>query len=1342
MKLAQSLEELQRLFAGRYRLSSQLGNGGFGVVYEAEQIATGQLVALKVLNQISELPAMEQQNRNGRFLREVAVCARLNHPHIVRLLDGGELSNGALFAAFALIPGYDLHTFLAKKGAIALDECVRLMAQILDGLALAHDLGIVHRDLKPANIMVSTNGVRPHATILDFGIGALLDQTYAEGASRLTAQGTIIGTPCYSAPEQLCGAAPTPRSDLYAWGLLFLECITGKRVISGATPAEMCAQQCSSEPIPIPSQLANHPLGLLLTKVTQKDVTKRTLSARQVLTELYRIDTSTIGHILESAANVSTLANAFGTAHTDGERRQITALVALCDFEEEHNLSLEELATLFEWLSSTYQALARRFRAYIAGVVANRALFLFGYPRANEDDAARAAQAALVCIDLLDQLPERLRCVSGNGRIRIGISTGLAVLRSREDNRLDVAGQVILAADALATRAKPQQILISETTSEIIGTRYELCRCDAADHADASVGITAFSLESRRPCATIAPSSFSRPLANLVGREHELALLRERWQQCLLGSGKGILLKGEAGVGKSRLARELLVEAARDGKVVELDCTSEDQGRPFHPIIGLIDQLINSEGNSDPNERLTRLEELFRAHGMDASLCVRLIAPILSLPRPREETLDLASAKVREQTLEILCDLMLELSRDSPLLLLVEDLQWSDASTLALLDRLCGFASEAHLLVLMTARTELVWSIPSVWQLELEPLIRAHVKAMLEDLVKVTVADSLVDEVVARTGGICLFIEELGSTILGSGALAHLERGVAIEHLPELLLPVRLRDLLAMRLDAVGTARATAQLAAVIGREFSLDVLAAISPLPYDMLRRDLNVLREADLIRDSRRRVSGQYVFKHALIRDAAYDGLVTSTRQLAHGNIADVLEHSYPGLAEERPELMAIHHSRAGRYATAIEYAVKAAGAALKRSANEEARTTALEAEKWLTHVTNRDDRIRLELALNGVALPALMACWRWTDSAVKEKAERSLQLLERAGASPAQAGILWALGIYYMMLADREKCRAVAERQLQLAQLLADEGMQAAAQNSLSGTLMDEGDFEQALAVAESTLALYDPVKHANHAVVYGLHTHALARMFRSLALCHMGRFHLSFAEAELAEQEALQARHSATRVLALFYRALTQALAEDRARTHEFCSQGIEIAKKHGHGAQLGYFACLEAWSQRDLSAIRGAVGALEQSGQGLALSFYQSLWAEVEAESGYPDRALEITLRSLARSRSTGNASYLAVGLSNLAGYRLELDPNAMAAAEELLIEAQTLARSQSALLQELKAVARLSQLRFATGRRSEAVDLLNGYLESISSEPGVPIVDRVQGLWRQMTSCS
>jgi tetratricopeptide (TPR) repeat protein len=825
-----------------------------------------------------------------------------------------------------------------------------------------------------------------------------------------------------------------------------------------------------------------------------------------------------------------------------------------------------------------------------------------------------------------------------------------------------------------------------------------------------------------------------------VGREHEIAQLRERWQQCLSGIGKGIAIIGEAGVGKSRLAKELLVEASAAGRCIELICTRESQTRPFHPIIELLNQLINPTGDKDPDSRLIGLEKLLLNHGISLTNGVSLLAPLLSLdPKKYVSVLDVSLERVREQTLETLVDLLLEFARNTPLLLLVEDIHWADASTLDFLEKLVGCASDSSLLVLLTARKELRSISPAIWQIALEPLTRVAVKAMLEQMLATTVPESLTDEVTARTGGICLFVEELGSSLLASAAKSGISVENGLEHLPEILIPLRLRDLLTMRLDEVGNARIIAQLAAVIGREFPLDLLAEISKLPKETLLAELKVLLDAELIRERGRSSARQYAFRHALIRDAAYDGLVTSSRSSAHSDIADALTRNIDE-TKQRPELIAYHLSKAGRYVSAIEFAIKATEQACMRSANEEARSIVSKAEEWLLQVDDENERARLELSLNAIALPVLMACWRWTEDAVRLKSERSLELLKKTQSSPEQARVLWALSMYYMVLADREKCRTVAEQQLALAKQLSDDGMQAAALNSFSGTLMDEGKFSEALRVAESSLGLFDPVAHANHCQSYGLHTGSIARDFRALALCHLGRFQASLVEAELAEQDAIRAGHSASYVLAVFYRALLATLLEDRKLAHSFCKTGIRLAEEHGHRAQLGYFACLDAWAKGELNAMRSSVKTMEDWGQGLGLPFYQSLLAEVEAEHGDPKQALEIIQRSIVRSKDTGNVSFLSASLAVEGTHRLTVAPQAVDEAEKLFREAIAIARSQSALLQELKAVRRLANFLLNCGRDKEALTLLNDYCERLKEEPNVPVVEHLRTLKRFCTT--
>lgn len=267
------------LVDGRFEITGRLGAGGFGVVYAARQLSTGQAVAIKLM-----VDAAEMDSRS-RFEREMRVIARLQHPHIVRLLDFGCLLDGRLFTVLVFVEGQDLAGYLKSHGPLPADDAVALMRQVLDALHHAHQIGIVHRDLKPANIMVVPGGARPHVMVLDFGIAGVVEGARGPEYVSLTTQSGVIGTPSYMAPEQLKGQL-NPATDLYAWGLVLLECLTGKVVVEASTPMEAMAAQLDPAPIPIPPLIAKLPLGLLLEQVLDKDPDQRLPTALDVLQRL------------------------------------------------------------------------------------------------------------------------------------------------------------------------------------------------------------------------------------------------------------------------------------------------------------------------------------------------------------------------------------------------------------------------------------------------------------------------------------------------------------------------------------------------------------------------------------------------------------------------------------------------------------------------------------------------------------------------------------------------------------------------------------------------------------------------------------------------------------------------------------------------------------------------------------------------------------------------------------------------------------------------------------------------------------------------------------------------
>src|SRR5689334_1929146 len=277
------------IFERRYEILALLGEGSFGRVYKGRQLHTGQAVAIKVLRFWEGDTPANVENQVGRFRREMRLCGELSHPNIVRLLDSGEAEDGTLYAVFEYVPGSTLRDIL-KEGRLGWDVARRLMTQVLDALACAHACGVVHRDLKPENIMVTGTDAQRNAIVLDFGLGGLAQAPRDWSLPRLTATHELLGTPGYAAPEQLRGEAPSTRSDLYSWGLIFLECLTGAPAVSGGAVHEMIHKQLGAEPVMIPPVVRNGRLRRLLQRATAKQVERRDITTDALLQTLGVID--------------------------------------------------------------------------------------------------------------------------------------------------------------------------------------------------------------------------------------------------------------------------------------------------------------------------------------------------------------------------------------------------------------------------------------------------------------------------------------------------------------------------------------------------------------------------------------------------------------------------------------------------------------------------------------------------------------------------------------------------------------------------------------------------------------------------------------------------------------------------------------------------------------------------------------------------------------------------------------------------------------------------------------------------------------------------------------------
>jgi TOMM system kinase/cyclase fusion protein len=907
------------IFEGRYEILSELGEGSFGRVYKARQLSTAQPVAIKILRHGSGDSEASVARQIERFRREMHLCAELSHPHIVRLIDSGESDRGGLYAVFEFVPGETLEAVLAGQGTLGLREALHLMTQVLDALACAHRRGVVHRDLKPANIMVTATGARRNALVLDFGLGG-----FAAGASwelpTLTRSREFLGTPSYAAPEQLRGEPATTRSDLYSWGLILLECLTGE---SATDRAAVFRRLERGEPIPLPAWLESHRLGRLLRAVTAPEVEKRDVTIEGLLQTLEVAELGERAHAHVAAPE----SPAFG------KRQQVTivscrlvrwpAEPAALDVEEREELMRAQQALLAE--------IGAREGGRVAGSLGDRILLHFGFPHAREDDARRACRIAL---EIAAEV-ERRRAASPSGRgigVCIGVHTGLVIARAvrgtTQDGSLEMAGATPEIATELDARARPGEVLVSADTQRLLQREIH-AEALGEQVLDALGGpVPTFRL-SRAGAATLEPLAIAE--TPLLGRTGELAQLLDAWNASRGGTPRHVLVTGDAGIGKSRLLRELRRKAS-DQVWLECRCAPEHSDSPLRPVVELLSGLRQPLESLLPDPDPAQVAAL--RHLLTSGSDPQAVDPPMSRERQKE------------LTLQALVALLLRQAAEQALVLAVEDLQYADPTSLELFGRLAQEVQTAQLLAarpgsrllfVCTARSEFTppWPHAEATRIHLSRLPREDVEAMVEACVagRASVSHAVLERILQRADGVPLFVEEVARMLVQQ------EDPYAVEG-ATLEIPTTLRGLLLARLDALSPdAGETAQLAAALGREFRYELLRAASPKDEATLREDLREIARAGLLVPRRGTGGESYVFKHALVRDAAYESMLKSTRRAWHARIAHVLRERFADVERRLPELLALHFGAGGEPEAAAEYWKRAGDRASGRGAYIEA-------------------------------------------------------------------------------------------------------------------------------------------------------------------------------------------------------------------------------------------------------------------------------------------------------------------------------------------------------------------------------------------------------------------
>jgi class 3 adenylate cyclase len=675
--------------------------------------------------------------------------------------------------------------------------------------------------------------------------------------------------------------------------------------------------------------------------------------------------------------------------HTpEAERRQLT--VVFCDLVDStrfsNQLDPEDYRDVVRAYQQRCAEVVQRFDGHIAQLLGDGLLVYFGWPQAHEDDALRAVRTGLGMLDAMGALNARLERDRGiRLAIRVGIHTGQVVVGAmggvgRQEQL--ALGEVPNVASRLQGLAAPDTLLLGEATYRLVEGYVAVEALGPQALKGVAAPMPMYRVLEESGARGRLEVSATRGLTPLVGREQEIGLLLERWVQAREGLGQVVVLSGEAGIGKSRV-----VQVLTDQMAIEGTTRMVLRGHPYHthsalyPVIEHFERLLQFGRNEAPEAKLARLEQVLEASNLPLAEAVSLLAALLVLPHPAHyPPLTLSPQQQRQQTLDTLVTWLLAETERQPVLTVWEDLHWADPSTLELLGLVISQASTARLLTVLTCRPEFhpPWAPRSyLSHLTLNRLTRSQAAEMAQRVAGGRrLPAEVVEQIVTKTDGVPLFVEELTKAVLESGLLR--EAGTRYKltgPLLSLAIPTTLQDSLMARLDRLVTAKGIAQLGAVIGRQFSCELLQAVSYLDEATLQRELERLVEAELLYQRGVPPQATYTFKHVLVQDAAYQSLLKRTRQQYHQRIAQVLEERFPETTGAQPEVLAYHYTEAGLSARAVVYWQRAGQRAMALLAYEEAvkyYETALGALE-LQETVDEAQRYELLLALGEARMKA---------------------------------------------------------------------------------------------------------------------------------------------------------------------------------------------------------------------------------------------------------------------------------------------------------------------------------------------------------------------------------
>jgi class 3 adenylate cyclase/predicted ATPase len=1001
--------------------------------------------------------------------------------------------------------------------------------------------------------------------------------------------------------------------------------------------------------------------------------------------------------------------SSFGSRGAKAERRNLT--VVFCDMvgstELSNRLDPEDMREIMRGFQRCCEIAILGLDGRIGRYMGDGILAYFGFPAAHEDSAERAVQAALETIRLVSELSfEGVAPIE----VRIGIATGLVVvgdlIGEGSSREFALIGEAPNLAARLQQLAKPNQIVVADSTRLLLGQLFEFEDLGKQNIRGFSAPIGVSGIR-RRGTASRFEARRSSHMAPLIGREAELALLHGAFGKAKAGHGQVIAVSGEPGIGKSRLVDSFRQQLDQGScRVFSFQCSSYHRSSPWYPLIRHLDDLLGSGYEARGATRLQRLEALIDDISPEkrASI-VPLFAPLLGMSSDDcYLPLELTPQQQKQRTFLTIVELLRSHCEQQPIILICEDIHWVDHTSLQLLELLRDSVLNWRMLLIATFRPEFRSLTGADVRIDLTGLSPPQVASMLEAIdFKRTLPTAIIGQIVAKTDGVPLFVEEVTRTVLTGGQAEKSAVAPGVPWSPQV--PDTLHDSLMATLDQLAAAKTVAQIAAAIGREFAFDVLEAAAPLPRQDVHAAVDSLQKAGLLLRREFSAVETYTFKHALVQETAYASMLRSERMPLHRRIAETLATKFVDVREGAPEVVAYHYTQAREITPAVNYWLKAARQASKRSASIEAATHIQTALKLLEELPEDRGRLELELQLQQSLANAFIAAKGFAAAETIVAFNRALIVCKELGTSSEMFAILNGLAGAHLMAGEIEKARTVAKDLLEFARERSDTTGQLMGHRVLGMSLFMLGEVSESKRHLQDAMALYDARQHAPLALVFAHDLKATAQVYLGVATVVAGDAEAGIAHARAALSYAEDLRHPHSICYVLPFLAGAYLIAGNPEAATPVIDRAIAESIEHGFPQWRAGALMLRGWAHLDigelesgLEDVRNSISELQKTGTLIWMQFAHYLLARALAGDGQTQEASEIVARLLSEFGASGGRWYEAE-VRRLRGDLLVTARKSLPEAAACYEDAAAVALRQGAMRWELKAMQSLAALR-------------------------------------------